>query len=621
VPSPNRARAVTWVALGLLALGALVAVARTAKPTRDRPSSRAAPEKQGEATPPGPTPADGSPGGRANARSPIGYNLDFPGDWSLLRPFIDLMHNARPFAGVCPDRDPQCDRFAHLRLDEQGWPRSLEYRDHPALSYAHLETVFSTTPAAPERGRVFVVTWEGTGDLEVFGGEPLEANPRQRRMRFRFLGGNTILRILRTDPRGQGDHVRNVRIFREDFEPLLDRGEIFNPETLAYLEPFGSLRFMDWMLSNDPEERQARWSERSRPDRFPWIRQTLDPAAPCDTSAPSACRCVGGYPVEVLVELANRLGADPHFNMPYRADDDWVKQFATYVRDHLARNLRATVEYSNEVWNWGFPQAAYAKREAETLWPSESSGWLQFMGARAARTCQLWKGIFYGQEARVRCLIAPQTGWAEIASASLDCPAWVARNPSRHRPCHEGMDAVAITGYFGSELLNDANRPVLRSWLGQGPDLAREHAFRYLDRGEAGELLDDDGKPLGSRHGASAITTLELFARWGRIAAARGLPLYVYEGGTHFGSDDAELRPFLASLATDPRMYALYRRVLDAYRAAGGTVWNAWGALGPGDAWSNGESLADRGNAKYRALLDFSKANPCWWRGCDRSAR
>ncbi len=596
---------VIWLSSIVLLAGAGPA-ARAAKR-----AERPAPPRPTAAPPPLP------PTARAHPRSPLGYNLDFPGDWSNLRPFIDLMHNARPWAGACAEDDRRCDRYAHLALDEQGWPRSLAYRDRPG-AYAHVESVVSTITQGPDIGQVFVVTWEGSGELDLFGGKPLSTDAKGRRLTFKLEPGTLYVRIRRTDP---ADRVRNVRVFRQDFEPRLAKGEIFNPEMLAYLEPFGSLRFMDFMLSNDREDRDARWSERPRPDVFPWIRQTLDLSAPCDTLERSACRRIGGYPVEVMVELANRLGADPHFNMPYRADGEWVSNFAAYVRAHLAPNLVATVEYSNEVWNWGFPQATYARLEAQKQWPDEGTGWLQYMGSRATRACRLWKAVFEGQAQRVRCVIAPQTGWPDVAHASLDCPAWVAKDPARRKPCHQGMDAVAITGYFGNELMAANNAPVLRAWLGKGQGFARDQAFRFLAEGEGGGLLGEEGKPLRKDQGSSAAAAIAGFARWKSLAAERGLALYVYEGGTHFGSEDRQLRPFLASVSADARMYSLYRRVLEAYRKADGTVWNAWGALGPGDAWSNGESLADRGNAKYRALVDFARANPCWWPRCDRSKR
>src|SRR5688572_21960092 len=57
------------------------------KPTLKRPSS-----PEGDAAQLSKTAA--ATGGK-NARSALGYNMDFPGDWSLVTPFIDLMHDAR----------------------------------------------------------------------------------------------------------------------------------------------------------------------------------------------------------------------------------------------------------------------------------------------------------------------------------------------------------------------------------------------------------------------------------------------------------------------------------------------------------------------------------------------
>ncbi len=66
-------------------------------------------------------------------------------------------------------------------------------------------------------------------------------------------------------------------------------------------------------------------------------------------------RCPGtfgmGMPVEVMVKLANKLNVDPWFCLPHLCTDDYVTQFATYVRDHLNSNLVAYYELSNEVWN------------------------------------------------------------------------------------------------------------------------------------------------------------------------------------------------------------------------------------------------------------------------------
>src|SRR4029079_4750696 len=239
-----------------------------------------------------------------------------------------------------------------------------------------------------------------------------------------------------------GDYLRNVQIFRADQEQALAAGKIFKPELLSYLAPFKSLRFMHCMQSHAPGRcnggnhdgeacyavsnescdggtcvMPGKWSERPTADQAIWISsgQFLDDANP--GRGPK----VGGYPVEILVGLANDAQASPHFNMPADYDDEYVQKFAEYVRGHLAPELPVAVEYSNEVWNWGFPQANYAKERAAQLWPTESSGWVQYMALRTHNLCRIFHQVFAGQEQRLRCLISPQTGWRGLAEDVLDC--------------------------------------------------------------------------------------------------------------------------------------------------------------------------------------------------------
>ncbi len=553
--------------------------------------------------------------GAANARSPLGYNLDFPGDWSRLMPFLDLMRDARPWVGSCGAADPACDPTSHLDLDPAGWPRSLRYRDDPARAYARVETAFSTHVGVPDEGKTFLLTWEGDGELSWNGLEPVSKDLAQRRITFVFRPGNKFIRIEKTDPGGTGSYLRNIRICRLDRAPLLAVGEIFNPDTLEYLKPFGSLRFMDWMLSNNKEDRDAVWAERPRFDYFHWIEQWIDPGRP------ALGRRIGGYPVEVLVALANKVGADAHFNMPYRYTDAWVTGFATHVRDHLAPNLRATVEYSNEVWNWGFPQAGYANAEGRKLWPDEGSAWLQYMGMRAARMCTLWREVFAGQEDRLRCVIAPQTTWVDVAAASLDCPRWVAQNPARNKPCHKYADAVAVTGYFSGGLELEANRATIRAWLAKGEDFAIGQALRQLEHGDVPGLKDGEGKPLAGEASGSLDAAIGYLEKHKRVAQRRGLELYVYEGGTHLGSPDPQIQDFLFRVTAHERVHAMYLRLFSAYKALGGTIFNCWGWIAPRDPWANAQSLVDRARTKYRAIMDFVRQNPCWWPRCDRASR
>jgi hypothetical protein len=514
----------------------------------------------------------------------VGYNLDFPGDWSDAMPFLDLMHDARPWEGVGAG-----DKYAGLDLDEHGWPRSLG-------PYSAIVSFIRTGDCDGFVGKVWVVSYRGEGELTVDGAaEVLDRAPG--RIRFRGRPDNAWITIHATDPRHTGNHLRDITIVREDRQKLVQTGQIFNPDLLAFLAPYKSLRFMDWMLSNEKSQEDAgRWSERSTTAQPQWRTQFIDPKHPARGLTAT------GYPVEVMVALANTLHAHPHFNLPYKYDDDYARQFAILVRKLLAPGLVATVEYSNEVWNWGFPQATYARLEAQKLWPGEGTGWLQYMGMRASNICRIWKQVFAGDRQRMRCVIAPQTGWPDVASASLDCPRWVAMG---HEPCYRSADAIAITGYFNGLLPRPENKAVIASWLAQGEPAALTKAFRQLEHGDVPGIRSGDG-PASPADAESLDGAIAMFGRFRKMADLRGLGLYVYEGGTHFDAGKEEpLHHFLVDMTRDPRMTRLYVRLFDAFAAAGGSVFNVWGGIGRDSAWANGTDLLDRTHPKYRAVLDF----------------
>jgi hypothetical protein len=560
-----------------------------------------------------PTPADAS--NVARHASILGYNMDYPGDWSNVPPFIDQVKNARAIQGECDALEPGCDRVIHLDLDARGWVRSLRYKDDPARSYAAASMLINTSNERSDIGQTFAVTWQGKGAVQVQNGGAVTQEPRQNRLTFQLQAGNTVLSLTDVDPE---DPVRELKVFRTDYESALAQGELFDPELIAFLAPFGSVRFMDWMQSNAPGQcsggtapgascysvvdescgaggvctMAGRWSERptaDQPSAIAW-GQYLDNATPARGTK------VGGYPVETLVALANRAGVDPHFNMPADYQDDYVRAFAEYVRDHLGAGLTASVEYSNEVWNWGFPQAQYANTLGRQLWPDEGSAWVQFAAGRTHEMCGIWKDVFAGEEARVRCLISPQTGWPELAETVLECPAWVATHPGSG-PCYENVDAINITGYF-SGCLHD-NAATLKSWLAEGRSVAMSRAFDQLEHG---------GQLAGCEDSLDA--TIDAYAYFESLAEPRGLDLYVYESGTHFeyGGDEA-VRQFLVDLTQDERMYAAYQRNFSAFRAAGGSILNVWGWVAPNDTWANADSLGDRAHPKYRAISDFAKRN------------
>lgn len=556
-----------------------------------------------------------------NTLSRLGYNLDFPGDWTNLPPFIDQMKNSRAPRGNCSERDPECDPAAHLSLDAHGWPTTLRYRDDPALAYESIDILINTSEQRSDIGARFVLTWEGSGSVEVRGGRDVDGADARRRLTFTLEPEATRVRLTAIDPDERGDYLRNLRVFRADFEPLLAGGEIFNPDMLQFLAPFRGIRFMDWMQSNawgqcsgggasgedcyavvSPECGDAgrcimpgHWGERPTSD----APSSLASGQYLDVSAPGLGTKVGGYALETLVALANRVPADPHFNIPVDYDEEYARNFAVYLRDHLALGLTATIEYSNEVWNWGFPQAQYANRRGRESWPDEGSAWVQYMAGRTHTLCRIMKDVFAGQEERLRCVISPQTGWREMATTVLDCPAWAADHPGVDN-CSDGLDAINVTGYFAGCLAQ--HESTLLEWLEEGREQALDKAFQQLDTGGMIEACAGEEED-------NLDYTIEGYHFFAELARSRGLDLYVYESGTHFNYDadgDPAVAALLVDVTRDERMYDLYRKNFEGFEAAGGSLLNVWGWVAPEDMWANADSLVDRSHPKYRAIHDFA---------------
>jgi hypothetical protein len=85
--------------------------------------------------------------------------------------------------------------------------------------------------------------------------------------------------------------------------------------------------------------------------------------------------------------------------MPHSATDDYMRQFATYVRDNLKPGLVAYVEYSNEVWNFGFEHTSWAYEQgiaqlSDAQGNAPDAPNLQFYGMRASQMADIWRNVF-----------------------------------------------------------------------------------------------------------------------------------------------------------------------------------------------------------------------------------
>ena len=479
-----------------------------------------------------PESAQGSPPG-PKAAPRLGINLAAPSDWSTELPFTDLFRSAR--AWISQKEGAPFGGGPALSLDAHGWVTRLE----PG---AWAETVLSSGLGAHLPGGDYTILYQGQGELELWGGETKvkARGPGRLVVTLRAPGENVFLRLRATSP---ADPVRRIRVFLPGFGPDSPSGP-WHPALLSRWKGMAVVRFMDFQQTNGSQLRHL--GERPTPDDATFAQK--------------------GVPVEWLVDLANRLGADPWFCMPHEADDAYVLGFAELVKARLDPGRRAFVEYSNEVWNAQFPQHAYAVRMGRKLGLAgdDHTAGLRYTARRSRQIFAIWERVF-GGAARLQRVLPAQAATAEAA-----------REIVRFEGAYKQADVLAVAPYFGL-MPSPAGVP------GEHPRAADLHglsAEQLLDRVERTEL------PV-------AIARIQE-AR--RVAAEHGLKLVAYEAGQHLvgvlgAENDEALTALFAAANRHPRMGALYGRYLDAWARAGGDVlchfssvartgkWGSWGLL------------------------------------------
>lgn len=482
-------------------------------------------------------------------------------DWSTQHPFLDLMKTSRPWIGHLPGQWGGVS-FEELQsgghISPEGWPLSL-----PDGVEAIEAFVLTDQPAAASDliGR-YRVTWAGEGDLRL-GGLARNVRPNDEgglSFDYRPGPGLVAVRIEALDP---ADPIRDIRIIRAEHVPLVEAGAVFAPAFIADIRNMRTLRFMDWMNTNGSD--LVTWQDRPRPSDASYVLR--------------------GVPVETMVRLANEVGAEPWFTLPHMADDAHVAAFAEYVRDHLDPRLPVRAEWSNEVWNFVFPQAHWAARQAEARWGAEagSDAWMQYAGLRAAEVSRIWADVFGAQAARLIPVISVHTGWPGLEAALLDAPLAVAEGLP---PPGEAFAAYAVTGYFGAELGAEENLPTLRQWA-----------------------QDEDGAALlarAAREGSFASLTGELWPYHAEVAQRRGYDLIMYEGGTHVAGHgatigDEEITRFFTEVNYSPEMARLYDDLLTEWSEVGGTLFNVFVDTAPPSRWGSWGARRHVGDTNPRA--------------------
>ncbi|TWU48669.1 hypothetical protein Poly51_45700 [Rubripirellula tenax] len=351
----------------------------------------------------------------------------------------------------------------------------------------------------------------------------------------------------------------------------------FLPSMTQHLGTYGNLRFMDWMRANNNPI--VDWNDRVTLDTF---TQTLPV----------------GVAVEYITALANQVQQDAWITVPARANDAFVTNLATYLRDNLSPGLKVFIEYSNETWNGSFSQATYIQEQGLALvldWPGYAAG-QKFHSMRSAQIWQIFEDTFAAQSAdRLVKVLSAQAGVSAVSTERLDALDDPNINPTGIKP-----DALAINAYFGGEIADDIVRDQeLAPTDGSAPITVDQ----VLDRLEV-----DLRGPLTSQ-----LTTHKA------IASDHDLWLITYEGGQHLvgtGGNVAneDLANLMIAANRSPRMYGIYQEFLTLLEAkdvalhSNFTHISAPNAFGSWGAFESQDQVVSEAH-KFRAISDWALGN------------
>ena len=486
------------------------------------------------------------------ARSPyVGVNLAGINYWTTAFPFADLVKNGNGWSS----RDDRGTWGGSFPARPDGYPAALQPGQRALLAAAWSGTRYPL-------GR-YTVSWDGKGSI----GFPLSRVSVRSAEAQRIVvdvTDNSGPLYVAIDETQAADPVRNVRVLWPGTEPS-PAAQPFNPAYLEKIAPFSLLRFMDWGGTNASP--LVEWADRSRTTDLTY------------TTAK-------GVPVELMVDLANLVRADPWFCVPHRASDDYVRQLATLLRTRLDPALRPHIEYSNEVWNLAFAQAQWAGAQSDRLGLARPSGFPSlFYAQRSVAIFKIFAEVYGADRGRLVRVIAGQSVWTQFQESAL---AW--RDTAAH------ADVLAIAPYFQAEAAGDPKN--VEATLGMTSEQLHDQMLAHV-RGKCA---------AGMRANAA-------------LARKHGLELKGYEGGAHDSSShfpaarqDA-MAGLFAAAHRHPRMREVYTEYLALWIASGGGLlahyndiglWSKYGEWGALEYVTQDPAEAP----KYRALLDVIARHP-----------
>jgi hypothetical protein len=474
-------------------------------------------------------------GNGANAKPfTLGINVSPFGPYEGTGPFRNLIYGS---SWQIKNAGGGSEEVPAASLDSGGWVKSAP---HDGRVVRALAVPFGTGQ--------FICRYKGSGSLDVSGSAVSSVSKSAGETRFTLTNSPGEPRVADlVYSVNTADYIRNVDCRAAGASPT----ETFTPEFMSALSGFGTIRLMKWQTATEGNW-PVTWAKRNKPGDSDYLKND-------------------GVPVELLVEAANRADADLWVTIPWNADDEYVRNFATAVRDKLAAGHTVYVEVSNEVWNGGYPVARQAAEEAksEGLPPASGAGAPGALERYAEKTklvMAIWSRVFAGRQERLVRVASLQHVASYFSELLL-----------KYADLHSSIDALATAPYFGFEIT---------------------------------EAMSLD-QIMAALPGAAA-TAVDQGVQQKAIAQKYGLRYLTYEAGQTVVLPKNV--PLAQQVERDPRMYDVYRQFIASWRAKVGDQLNLFalsGQIGRYGGWGLVEYFGQPQSQapKMRAARDFMRTS------------
>lgn len=450
----------------------------------------------------------------------FGVNMAGMADFGTELPFVDLMHNAREWYTKDvgnPSAPFDSEHATHLTYRPDGYPTHIPQSISESPFPQEAVTIWGDTRGWP--AGQYTLLWEGTGTLRLFGSFSNLTTTGPHRITFDLTPQEQGIVELAIETSDISDPIHNIRLLMPGTEATYE-SQPFNSTWLDKLEPFGTIRFMDWGQTNNWGKARGEdwnnpaefdWEERSQMDHYTWAYEK-------------------GIPYEMMVKLMNDYDLDGWVCVPHRASPEYSQQMAEFFRDHLAPERHLYVEYSNEIWNWIFDQTLwlnfYGCEQTGTTWPEGLVPYIQ-------RCLDAFTTAYAGDLQRITRVVGTQLSWVDVSQRIVN------------NLTPGSFDAISPTCYFGFT----------------------DEAEAALDQLGATATVADVAERAAESLPLSFSYVKEQQVE---VADPLGVPMLFYEGGQHLTPHPFGVYPdygeALVDLQRSPQMYDLYNTWFDSLR-------------------------------------------------------